>query len=133
MWMGLLAGLCFAVLKGSREDLKIETLLGAVALAMLPLTVHDLLVAATFLAKDPNTLDAQNAVLSNPAAWLGLDSAHSVAGAALKGVDFFELWACALVGIGANTVAGTRSSLPYAVSFGGHALSIAMATAGAAF
>jgi hypothetical protein len=133
MWMGLLAGLCFAVLKGQRESLKIEALLGAIALAMLPLAVHDVLVAATFLAKDPLTIDAQNPVLSNPAAWLGLDSAHTMAGAALKGLDFFELWSCALVGIGANAIAGTRSTLPYALSFGGQALSVAMATAGAAF
>ena len=132
MWMAILAAICFGLLRGARPELKIEPVLGAVALATAPYAIHDVLVAATFLAKDVMALDAQNAVLSNPAAWLGLETGHSVAATALKGLDFFELWACALVGIGVNVVAGTRSWVPWLVSFGAHTTTVLVAVAGAA-
>ena len=122
LWMTILTLVCLGLLKGSRPELKMSPVAGAVAVAMAPLAVHDVLVAVTFLVKDPMQVDATNAVLSNPAAWLGYDAGHTVAGALLRGFDFFELWSCWLVGLGVNVVANTRSSLPYAVAFGGHAL-----------
>jgi hypothetical protein len=132
IWMTILTLVCLAVLKGSRPDLKMSPVAGAVAVAMAPLAVHDVCVAATFLFKDPMQLDATNAVLSNPAAWLGYDAGHSVAGALLRGLDFFELWSAWLVGLGVNVVANSRSSLPYVVAFGGHALATIMGAIGPA-
>ncbi len=131
-WIILAAALCFGLLRGTRPELKLAPVVGAVALAMAPSAVHDVLAALTYLVKDVSTIDAQNPVLSNPAAWLGIQTAHSVTGAALHGLDFFELWSCVLIAVGANAVAGTRSTMPWIVSFGGHALAMAAAVAGAA-
>lgn len=132
IWMTCLTLICLALLKGARPDLKMSPVAGAVAYAMAPLAVHDTLVAVTFFLKDPMQLDATNAVLSNPAAWLGFDAGHTVAGALLRGLDFFELWSCALVGLGVNVAANARSSLPYLVAFGGHALTTAVGAVAAA-
>lgn len=135
VWMTALSLLLFALLKGARPELKLSPVAGAVGLAMAPLLVHDVLAAATYLSRDAGELlvmDLTNPILSNPAAWLGLDSGHTVAGALLKGLDFFELWSCVLVGVGVNAVVGLRSRLPWAVAFGGHAAAIIVAAAGAA-
>ena len=132
IWMTIVTMLCLALLKGSRPALAMAPVAGAVAIAMAPVALHDVFVAAVFVAKDPMLLDATNAVLSNPAAWLGLDAGDTVAGALLRGLDFFQLWSCALIGIGVNVVAGTRSSLPYGVAFGGHALATVFAALGPA-
>ena len=133
IWMTLLTLVCLGLLKGTRPDLKMAPVAGAVAWAMAPLAVHDVLTTIAFVVKDPmQVADATNAVLSNPAAWLGYDAGHSVAGALLRGLDFFELWSCWLVGLGVNAVAGTRSSLPYVVAFGGHALTVALGVIGPA-
>lgn len=67
------------------------------------------------------------------AAWLGLDVGHTVAGALLRGLDFFELWSAALLGLGVNVVAGMRSPLPYVVAFGGHVMATAIGAIGPAF
>lgn len=133
IWMTILTLVCLGLLKGSRPELKMSPVAGAVAVAMAPLALQDVLVAVTFLVKDPMQLDATNAVLSNPAAWFGFDAGHTVAGALLRGLDFFELWSCALVGFGVNIVANTRSMLPYAVAFGGHAIATAIGAIGPAF
>ena len=132
MWMSVLAALCFALLRGSRPELTLEPLLAATALAMAPLALRDVLVAATYLAKDVMAIDAQNPLLANPAAWLGMEVGKSAAAAALKGLDFFDVWACALVGVGVNIVAGTRSWTPWFVAFGAHAATVALSVATAA-
>ena len=121
LWMTLVTLACLFLLKGARPQLRMAPVAGAVAVAMAPLAVHDMLQAAVFLLKDPMQVDAHNAVLSNPAAWLGYDVTRTASGALLRGLDFFGLWSCALVGVGVNTVAGVRSSLPYLVAFCGHA------------
>jgi hypothetical protein len=132
IWMTIVTLVCLGLLKGSRPELTMSPVAGAVAVAMAPVALHDTFVALAFLFKDPMQLDAQNAVLSNPAAWLGLDAGHTVAGALLHGLDFFELWSAALLGLGVNVVAGTRSSLPYLVAFGGQAIATAIGAIGPA-
>lgn len=130
IWMTLLSLLLLALLKGARPDLKLSPVAGAVGLAMAPLALKDVLEAATFLARDVSAIsDATNPLLSNPAAWLGLDAGHTVAGALLRGLDFFELWSITLVGFGVNAVVGARSWLPWLVPFAGH---LAVVVAGAA-
>lgn len=135
IWMTLLSLLLLGLLKGSRPELKLSPVAGAVGLAMAPLVVHDLLAAITYLSRDAAglmTMDLTNPVLSNPAAWLGLDSGHTVGGALLKGLDFFELWSCALVAWGVNAVVGARSMLPWIVAFGGHLVTVVVGAASAA-
>lgn len=132
MWISVLAALCFAFLRAAKPDLKIEPLLAATALAMAPLAFRDVIVAITFLSKDVMALDAQNPVLANPAAWLGMEIGKSASAAALKGLDFFDLWSCTLVGLGINVVAGTRSWSPYLVAFGAQLATVALGVATAA-
>jgi len=121
LWILLLSILCIGLLKGSKPDLAAGPVLGAVSLAMAPLAVHDVLMAGTFLSShDVMALDFTNPVLSNPAALFGIDAGHSLGGALVRGIDFFELWSCFLVGYGANAVVGVKSPLPYVVSLGGH-------------
>jgi hypothetical protein len=135
LWMTLLSLVIFGLSKTARPELKLSPVAGAVGLAMAPLAVQDLLVAATFLSVTPSALaalDATNPILSNPAAVFGLDAGHSIAGALLKGLDFFELWSAALVGFGVNRVLATRSSTPWAVAFGGHAAAVVASVGSAA-
>ena len=131
-WIFLLTALCFGLMRGQKPELKFGPLLGAVALAAAPLAVHDVLTGARFLVADLMTVDLQNAVLSNPAAWLSMETGRTVAGTLLRGLDLFDLWACVLVGIGASAVAQSRSIVPYVVSFGAHGLGTLIALAGVA-
>jgi hypothetical protein len=131
VWIFVLAIACFALLRGTRPELKLRPMIAAVALAMLPLAAQDLLSALTFVVRDVAPSDVQNVVLSNPAAWWKMDTSTSPAAALLRGLDFFELWSCWLVGFGVNIVAGTQSRLPYFVSFGLHAVTVAGGALGA--
>ena len=132
-WIFLVTGLVFLLLRGARPELRFSTTLAAVALGCAPLALHDVATALTFLMRDPMAIaDAQNAVLSNPAAWLALDTGRSVTGALLRGLDFFELWSCALIAIGVNVVAGGRSVIPWAASYGLHVALVAFSTIGPA-
>ncbi|HEY4220230.1 MAG TPA: hypothetical protein VGO62_02790 [Myxococcota bacterium] len=126
-WILIAAALSFALLRGSKPELRFAPVVGAVALAMAPLAIHDVLATIAYLSKDVMSINGLNPVLSNPAAWLELDEKSSPLGALLKGLDLFDLWTCALIGIGINVVAGTRSSVPYVVAFGGHGFSVARA------
>lgn len=132
-WIFLVTSLVFLLLRGARPELRFSTTLAAVALGCAPLALHDLATALTFLVRDPMAIaDAQNAVLSNPAAWLAQDTGRSVLGALLRGLDFFELWSCALIAIGVNVVAGGRSVIPWAASYGLHVAAVAFSTIGPA-
>ena len=132
-WIFVVTGLAFLLLRGARPELRFSTTLGAVALGCAPSALHDVAAALTFLVKDPMTLaDAQNAVLSNPAAWLSLDTGRSVAGALLHGLDFFTLWTCGLIAVGVNVVAGARSVIPWAVTYGLHATFVGVSAIGPA-
>jgi hypothetical protein len=129
----LATGLIFLLMRGARPELRFSLVLAAVALGCAPLVVHDLLVALTFLVKDPTAVgDAQNVVLSNPAAWFGLDTGRSLLGALLRGFDFFELWACALIALGVNVVASTKSTVPWLASYGLHFAGVVLSLIGPA-
>lgn len=135
LWMTLLSLLLLGLLKGARPELRLSPVAGAVGLAMAPLCVHDLLSTATWLTRDAASMagaDLWNGVLSNPAAWFHVDTRHTLSGPLLAGIDFFELWSCALVAIGVNAVAGTRSLIPWLVPFGGHFALVVTASAMAA-
>ncbi|MBI1945178.1 MAG: YIP1 family protein [Deltaproteobacteria bacterium] len=134
LWIFVVTGLAFLLMRGARPELRFSTTLGAVALGCAPTALHDVATALTFLVKDPMTLaDAQNAVLSNPAAWFALDTARSVAGALLHGLDFFTLWSCGLIAVGVNVVAGAKSVIPWAVTFGLHFTFVGLSAIGPAF
>jgi len=133
LWCWFIGLLAWALLRSARPDQKIGPVMGAIAVGAAPLVVKDLLEAGAFWLQDPLLLDEQNAVLSNPAAWFAIDSQTEVSGALLKGLDFFDLWSCALMAMGANIVAGTRSWLPYFASFGAQILATVLGVIGAYF
>lgn len=125
--------LLFLLLRGSRPELRFSAVLGAVALGAAPLAVHDVLSALAFLAQAPPSLaDAQNVVLSNPAAWMGSDASRSAVAALLKGLDFFDLWACGLIAAGVNVVARAKGLLSWLAAFGLHAALVGFSTLTAA-
>jgi hypothetical protein len=133
LWILVVTVFAFGLLRGKKPDQKFAPILAAVTVGAAPLVIKDLLEAGAFVVLNPLEIDEQNAVLSNPAAWLGIDSQTKAVGALLRGADFFELWACALIGMGANIVASTRSVVPYFASFGLHAASTALAAVSAGF
>lgn len=132
LWIVALAGLCFALLRGMRPGLGFAPVLSAVALATAPLVVQDLLAAGTYLLKDTSTLDVQNVVLSNPAAWFKMETGHSAVAALLRGLDFFDLWACGLAGFGVALVADVKSRLGTVAAYGLHAVVVGVQAIGAA-
>ena len=105
------------LLRGTRPALTRRACVVAVALATAPLAAHDVLTALAFLTHDPGDLDAQNAVWSNPAAGFGIEARTGVQ-ALLHQLDFFDLWTCALMGLGLRVVAESKSSAPYVLAFG---------------
>jgi hypothetical protein len=113
VWIFVLAGLGFGVLRGTNKELRFKALLGAVALASAPLVLHDVLGALVYLVRDVNQYDAQNPVLSNPAAWMRLEIDKDVLGAALLSVDLFSLWTVYLCGLALAVVSNKRGALPW--------------------
>lgn len=124
VWIVLVAALSFALLRGARPGLAFSPVLAAVALSTAPLALQDLLAASTFAFKDTSTMDLQNVVLSNPAAWLKMETGHSPLAVVLRGLDFFDLWACGLAGFGTALVAEARSRMGYVAAFGLHGVGV---------
>jgi hypothetical protein len=118
----LLSILGFALLRGISKELSFKACLAALTLAVAPLLLEDGLRALLYVVRDLRSIDVRNPVLSNPAAWLGLSSQESALGAFLSGFDLFALWTAWLGAVGLNVVARTNSALPYALTFGCHAL-----------
>jgi hypothetical protein len=109
------------------------TLVSAAALSLAPLSLKDIALAITMLVHEPTGLDARHALLSNPAAALGLDPERSVGAALLAGLDLFALWACAWAAIGAQVVSSVRSAALWLPPLGLHLAATALAALGAAF
>lgn len=122
-WVGLLATLAFASLRGSRPALRWRQAAAAVGLATMPLAIADLMKAALFATQDLRLLDAANPLLANPAAWLSWSSEHDRWGALLARLDFFQLWSLALASLGLRVVAeAPRSRIPGGLLYGTWAL-----------
>lgn len=132
-WIFAVTALIFLMLRGARPELRFSAVLGAVALGCAPLALRDVIAATTYLLKDPLSLpDAQNVVMSNPAAWLLKDTETSVTAVLLHGLDFFDLWACGLLALGVNVVAKAKSTIPWLASYGLHFVLVGFSTIGPA-
>ncbi len=134
-WLALLvcAGVCVALLRGTRPQLTLARAVAVAVVGAAPLYVHDVVAALTFCAFDLHSIDPQNPVASNPSAWLFAGKAtRSALAVFLRGFDFFELWGCAWIAVGLTRAAGGRTQVPVVVVFGAHFLSMALGTAGAA-
>jgi hypothetical protein len=132
-WILACAGASFALVRATRPDVRLAVVIACATVGAAPLFVGDVVGAATFLAHDVRTLDAHNAVLSNPAAWfLTGAAARGPWAALLQGFDVFELWACAWIAIGVGRAVGGRSQVPVVVVFGLHAAATLFAVVQAA-
>jgi hypothetical protein len=130
--LALLALFAWGLLRARRPELTFKSCLAAAALGAAPLCFSDVGGAVIYAVRDLQSIDAQNPLLSNPAAWLQQDSQGSVVAALLRGLDLFELWGCALIAYGINATAGVRSAVPWALTFGLHTLSVAASVIGVA-
>lgn len=117
----LVAAVCFLFLQGTRPQLTLARAVAVVVVGAAPLYVHDVIAASTYLVFDLHSIDPKNPVASNPSAWWfsGPDTRAPLA-IFLRGLDFFELWACALMAMGLMAAAGGRTRLPLVVVFGTH-------------
>jgi hypothetical protein len=134
-WIVTCAAVCFGLLRATRPAARLGVVIAASAVGAAPLFVHDTLAAIALLAaEDVRAIDATNPVLSNPAAWWwsGADGRTPFA-AAMRTVDFFELWACMWMALGIERAVGGQTRVPYVVVFVLHALLGIGAVAQAAF
>jgi hypothetical protein len=119
LFIFLVAGLAFALLRGLVPHLRFTAVLGAVVVGTAPMLLHDGIKLAQALGDHPLFLDLDNPVMSNPAALLELDARGSALGALAKAVDVFRLWSVWLCAVGLQTVSGKRnflaSSAPWVV------------------
>ena len=133
-WIGLLlcAGVVVAFLRGARPQLTLSKAVAVAVVGAAPLYLHDVIAALAYAYFDLHSIDPQNAVASNPSAWLfsGKETRAPLA-VFLRGFDFFELWACAWIAAGLTRAAGGRTQVPVVVVFGFHFLGMLMATASA--
>lgn len=115
------AGLVFAVLKGTRKELRLTAVVAAAVVGAAPWYVHDVISAVTFSVVDLAGIDPQNPVASNPAAWFfsGKESRTALA-VLLRGVDFFDVWGCAWLSLALTRAVGGRSNVPVVVVVGLH-------------
>lgn len=131
LWLALVAAACFFGLRATRPTLRWQTVAAVVVVGAAPLYVHDVLAAAALLALPASTIDTKNVVASNLAAIWYVNDNRSMAAAALRGLDVFELWACWLMGLGVVGVAGGRTRWPWIVTFGLHLVVTLIAVASA--
>lgn len=85
------------------------------AFAYLPMAVREILGAIVSVLKDPNAIDPENYLASNPAAFLGSD-APAWQMVPLLGLDLFTLWILFLIAIGFS--AADPKKLPFGKSLG---------------
>jgi len=85
------------------------------AFAYLPMAVREILGAIVSVLKDPNAIDPENYLASNPAAFLGSD-APAWQMVPLLGLDLFTLWILFLIAIGFS--AADPKKLPFWKSLG---------------
>ncbi len=108
MWIMAVTLIAFALFRAASADLKLSQCLAAAALGAFPLALKDAALTALFTLGDPQAFDPDNPLLSNPAAWLGMDTRTSVVAALLASVDLFTIWTVVVTGIGLNVVRGKR-------------------------
>lgn len=100
-------------------NVNFKTALGIVSYAYVPILVANLLFIIVLFLKPYGTLDLENPVATNLAAFLPEDSAKWLL-ALGKNLDIFVLWVTALVavGFGAANPKKLKGGKPYAIAFG---------------
>jgi hypothetical protein len=100
-------------------NVNFKTALGIVSYAYVPILVANLLFIIVLFLKPYGTLDLQNPVATNLAAFLPEDSGKWLL-ALGKNIDIFVLWVTALVavGFGAANPKKLKGGKPYTIAFG---------------
>jgi len=90
--------------------------LGIVAFAWTPWIIHGILGTVIVSLKDPTTIDLENLVASNPAAFLS-DDAPKWLSALLGSIDLFAIWTMILLAIGFSATNPKKLSFAKSFSF----------------
>jgi len=100
-------------------SMRFATSVGIVAYAWMPRVIYGLLAIVILFLKDPQTVDVQNIVASNPAVFLS-DGAASWLVMLLGALDLFSFWAMLLLAVGYSAVNPKKLSFAkaFAVIFG---------------
>jgi hypothetical protein len=100
-------------------NVNFKTALGIVSYAYVPILVANVLFIIVLFLKPYGTLDLENPVATNLAAFLPEDSAKWLL-ALGKNIDIFVLWVTTLVavGFGAANPKKLKGGKPYAIAFG---------------
>jgi hypothetical protein len=122
LWCFAIGVIGFALLRGTRKELRLGQCVAALAVSVAPLVLHDLLGTLVYALRDVNQYDVRNPVLSNPAVWLGLHVENDPVGILLHGLDLFMLWAVWLAGLGLATVSQAKGAMPWIVPISAHVL-----------
>jgi hypothetical protein len=103
-----LAALFWLVLMAFGFDLNFKRSLLAVGFAMLPMVILAVLFVVILFIKDPNSVDLQNAVATNPAAFLDREATAKPLYALLQSIDLFKAWMIFLLAVGLAAAARCR-------------------------
>ncbi|MEW5764143.1 MAG: Yip1 family protein [Acidobacteriota bacterium] len=103
-----LAALFWLVLLAFGFEINFKRSLLAVGFAMLPMTVAAVLFIVILFVKDPNSIDIQNALATNPAALLDRESTSKPLYALLQSLDLFKAWMIFLLSVGLAAAARCR-------------------------
>jgi len=116
-YIGFISLLCWFLLRGFSDEIRLWWLVAAVSTACVPLLLRDGLATWVFLATDPSTVDLEHPVKASIGALLSRDTQATLK-VLLSRLDVFTLWVSGLVAVGVNQVCGTKSRLPWMVVIG---------------
>lgn len=105
-----LAALFWLVLLAFGKEITFPRSLLAVGYAFLPAVVSSLLFLLVLFVKDPNTLDVNNPLATNVAAFLDREETAKPLYALLKALDLFKFWILYLLSLGLAAAARCKAS-----------------------
>ncbi len=103
-----LAALFWLVLLAFGFEINFKRSLLAVGFAMLPLVVSAVLFVVILFIKDPNSIDTQTPIATNPAAFLDREASSKPVYVLLQSLDIFKAWIIFLLSLGLAAAARCR-------------------------
>lgn len=106
----VLAAIFWLVLLAFGETLGFGKSFQATSWAFTPMILLSVVFLVLMFIKNPNDMDIQNPIFTNPAAFLDRDSIAKPLYALLQALDVFKIWVVALLGIGLAAAAKCKAS-----------------------
>jgi len=106
----LLALIFWLVLLAFGKEITYGRSFQATSWAMLPSLFTALIFLVLMFIKDPNSMNLQNPIATNPAAFFDADAIPKPLYALLSAIDLFKLWIIALLSIGLGAAARCKVS-----------------------